>query len=137
MPKEYSMKRLVQFSETDMAGVMYFANFFRIMEEIEHAYWRSLGFSVQMRDGDDEVGWPRVSVSCKFFAPVHFEDELDLRLKVVDVGVKSFTYEVEFYRGETRIAIGRAKAARCAVKDGAFRSLEIPERIRKAIEAPE
>ena len=68
---------------------------------------------------------------------MRFEDELDLRLKVVDVGVKSFTYEVEFYCGETRVAIGRTKAARCAVKDGAFRSLEVPERIRKAIDAPD
>jgi hypothetical protein len=36
-----------QFSETDLAGIAHFANFFRWMEEAEHAYFRSVGLSVR------------------------------------------------------------------------------------------
>ena len=35
MPSEFSILRRVQFSETDMAGIMHFANFFRLMEEVD------------------------------------------------------------------------------------------------------
>ena len=40
MPTEFTIKRRVQFSETDMAGIMHFANYFRLMEEVEHAFLR-------------------------------------------------------------------------------------------------
>jgi hypothetical protein len=49
MPAEFSYARRVQFAETDMAGVMHFANYFRLMEEAEHGFWRSLGLNVVMR----------------------------------------------------------------------------------------
>ncbi|MBL8848408.1 MAG: acyl-CoA thioesterase, partial [Planctomycetaceae bacterium] len=44
MPHFVSQRR-VQFSETDMAGIVHFANFFRWMEEAEHEYFRSLGLT--------------------------------------------------------------------------------------------
>ena len=48
MSNEFSVTHFVQFSETDMAGIVHFSNFFRWMEEVEHAYFRSLGLSVSM-----------------------------------------------------------------------------------------
>lgn len=38
--------RRVQFAETDLAGMVHFANFFRYMEEAEHALWRAAGMSI-------------------------------------------------------------------------------------------
>src|SRR5689334_19819650 len=49
MPTEFTVRHLVQFSETDMAGIVHFSNYFRWMEEVEHAFLRSLGMSVSMR----------------------------------------------------------------------------------------
>ena len=43
MPYEFEVTRHVEFSETDMAGVMHFSNFFRFMEAAEHGFFRSLG----------------------------------------------------------------------------------------------
>ena len=39
-------ERTVEFSETDMAGIVHYSNFFRYMESAEHAFFRALGFSV-------------------------------------------------------------------------------------------
>ena len=36
--------RRVEFSDTDMAGIVHFANFYRYMEQAEHDFFRSLGF---------------------------------------------------------------------------------------------
>src|SRR5689334_6065032 len=38
--------RRVQFSETDMAGIVHFSAYFRFMEEAEHALWRAAGVSI-------------------------------------------------------------------------------------------
>src|SRR5260221_14772436 len=46
MPYEFKHTRRVEFSDTDMAGIMHFSNFFRFMEATETAFMRSLGLSV-------------------------------------------------------------------------------------------
>ena len=43
MPYEFKHIRRVEFAETDMAGIVHFSNFFRMMEATEHAFFRSLG----------------------------------------------------------------------------------------------
>ena len=83
MLQEFVMTRRVHFSETDRAGVLYFAHYYRFMEETEHAFWRSLGVQVAMGVGRGETSWPRVATSCEYFAPVRFDDELELALRVV------------------------------------------------------
>src|SRR3982750_3313933 len=94
----FSIPRRIQFAETDMAGIVHFANFFRMMEEVEHAYFRSVGLSVSMQHDGMHVGWPRVSAGCEFFGPIKFEDEIELVLRVTRLGEKSLSYEVDFVK---------------------------------------
>jgi YbgC/YbaW family acyl-CoA thioester hydrolase len=130
MSTEFSITHRVQFSETDLAGIVHFSNFFRMMEEVEHAFFRSVGLSVSMQHDDIHVGWPRVSSACEYFGPVKFEDEIELRLRVARVGDKSFTYEVEFVVKGQRVALGKTTSVCCAIESGGMRSIPIPDAIR-------
>ncbi|NOT00747.1 MAG: acyl-CoA thioesterase [Phycisphaerales bacterium] len=127
---DFTITRRVQFAETDAAGVLHFANYFRMMEEVEHAFWRSLGHSVWFHDGDGVISWPRVHCTCEYASPAKFEDELSLTFRVARMGKRSVTFEVDFHRDGLRIASGRTKAACCAIRDGAFRSIAIPDNVR-------
>lgn len=124
--------RQVNFSETDMAGIVHFANFYRWMEEAEHDYFRSVGLRIMEKQLDGTyIGWPRVSASCHFDAPARYEDEVEIRVDVERVGFKSLTFTVEFWRGETRLAHGRLKTACCICRpDGTLQSIEIPANYR-------
>lgn len=134
MPAEFSITRRVQFSETDMAGIVHFANFFRMMEEVEHAYFRSVNLSVSMQHDGMHVGWPRVSASCDFFGPIRFEDEVELRLRVTRLGEKSFSYEVDFLLAGRRMALGKTTSVCCELlPDGKMRSVPIPTAIRERL----
>ena len=64
MPYEFKLVRRVEFSDTDMVGIVHYANLFRYMEAAEHGFFRSLGFSVVTRQVDPPVGWPRVHAEC-------------------------------------------------------------------------
>ncbi len=130
MSTEFTITRRVQFSETDLAGIVHFSNYFKMMEEVEHAFFRSVGLSVSMQHDDIHVGWPRVSASCEFFGPVKFEDEIELKLRVGRVGDKSFSYEVEFLVEGTRVALGKTTSVCCSVDRGEVRSISIPQAIR-------
>ena len=135
MAIEFRMKRQVQFSETDMAGVMHFSNYYRLMEDAEHAFWRSVGLSVMTPDGDRLISWPRVATKCDYFAPVHFEDELELILTIGELGNRSVAFDVEFLRDGKKVAAGQLKAVCCATADGRFESIPIPDAIRRKLEA--
>jgi len=93
MPYEYKVRRRVEFSETDMAGIVHYSNFFRYMEAAEHEFFRSIGFSVVTRQVDPPVGWPRVRAECDFRQPLRFEDEYEVHMLVVEKKTKSLGYQ--------------------------------------------
>jgi acyl-CoA thioester hydrolase len=133
MSAEYSILRRVQFCETDMAGIVHFANYFRMMEEVEHAFFRSVGLSVTMRQGDMDIGWPRVASSCEYFGPARFQDELELKLRVTRLGETSLSYEVEFLLAGRRVALGKTTSVCCAWENGAMKSIPIPPALREKL----
>ena len=115
MSAEFSITREVEFAETDMAGIMHFTHFYRWMEVCEHEFLRSLDLSVDMKHGEDRIGWPRVKTSCRFKRPLRFEDEVELRLSVREVRDRSIVYGVDFWKEENgervRAASGETVAA--------------------------
>ena len=134
MSAEFSILRRVTFAETDMAGVAHFSNYFRWMEEVEHAFFRSVGLSVAMQHEGREIGWPRVAVSCEYLGPVRFENEIELRMRVLKVGEKSFSYEVEFKKAGQAVAVGKATSVCCTVgPEGALNPISIPPEIRQKL----
>ncbi|MFM9962456.1 MAG: acyl-CoA thioesterase [Planctomycetaceae bacterium] len=140
MTAQFITHRRVEFADTDMAGIIHFANYYKYMEEAEHAFFRSLGLSIMQPQMDGSViGWPRVSASCSFEAPAYFEDQLEVRLNVVRKGVKSLNYAIEFWRGETRLAHGRLKTVCCLCRAGQpLESILIPgEYSDKIVEWPD
>jgi acyl-CoA thioester hydrolase len=96
MAFEFKIVRRVEFSETDMAGIMHYSNYFRFMETAEHAFFRSLGFSIVTGHVDPPVGWPRVHAECDFKQPLHFEDEVEVHLLVSEKRSKSLSYVFRF-----------------------------------------
>ena len=120
MPYEFKMDRRVAFAETDMAGILHFANFFRYMEEVEHAFFRSLGLQVHEGNEAGAMGWARGEASCRFMRPLTNDDVVELHLLVKEKRTKSITYEITFRKdGEemargvvTAICVGRVPGER-------------------------
>ena len=96
MPYEFKVVRRVEFSETDMAGIVHFSNFFRYMETAEHAFYRSLGFSVTLNDFDPPIGFPRVHAACDYKKPLRFEDLMEIHLLVKEKRSRVLNYLFRF-----------------------------------------
>jgi YbgC/YbaW family acyl-CoA thioester hydrolase len=123
--------RRIEFADTDMAGIVHFANFFRFMEAAEVEFLRSLGLSVAMSWEAIKIGFPRVSASCDYTKPARFEDLLDVSLRVHKIGRKSVTYSFEFSKGGEVVARGQVSSVCCRVMEGKqLESMEIPPAIR-------
>lgn len=139
MPYEFRFRRRVEFSETDMAGIMHFSNYFRFMESAEHAFFRSLGHSIVPKDGDAKVGWPRVHAECDYRRPLRFEDEVEVRLLVEEKSQKTIRYRFVFSKvnggAPEEVARGALVVACVAhAADGSMRAVPVPDAIGKKIE---
>ncbi len=133
----FTTTRRVEFGDTDMAGIMYFANFFRFMEAAETAFLRERGLTVSWRETGSKLGFPRVSVACDYQKPALFEDVLTITVTVEKVGRKSVSYRFDFtnQHGEP-VAVGRITAVLCrTTSPDQIESLEIPPEIRAKLEA--
>ena len=100
---EYTLRRRVNFYETDRAGIVHYSNYFRYMEEAEYGLWRSAGVSLEPYAN---YTFPRVAASFDFHAPLRFDDEFEVRLQIAAIGRTSLRYACRITRGETPIATG-------------------------------
>ena len=121
MPSAFQYRRRVQFAETDLAGIAHFSCYFRYMEEAEHALWRAAGLTIARPGG--EVGWPRVAAAFEFKAPLRFEDEFDVGVRIANVSTRSIQYGFTLTRGSTTIGEGTMTAV--AVRYGPERAIPI------------
>jgi acyl-CoA thioester hydrolase len=139
MSYEFEITRCVEFSDTDLAGIMHFSNFFRFMEAAEHAFFRSLGFSVAQSRLGLELCLPRVHAACDYAVPLRFEDDVRVRLLVERKGRRSLTYQFRFSRlngsGPTEVARGRVTVVSVERKaDGSLKAVPLPKTIADKIE---
>ena len=130
------VRRRVQFSETDAAGLVHFTCFFKYFEDAEHALWREAGLSINPENAP--VGWPRVSASCEFIRPLKFEQEFDVEVRITEMTNRTITYAGEIARDGEAVARGTWKIA-CVTKqpDGSIRSTEIPATVADRLKPSE
>ena len=135
MPVVFRTQRRVEFSDTDMAGIVHFANFFLWMEHVEQEFLRSLGLSVSLAYEGQRIGFPRVSAACDYLSPVTFEDVMDVELSIEKIGTKSITYQFLFSKDNRPVA--RASLVSCCVGKTADRTMAgipIPASFRAKLE---
>ena len=128
---EFRYRRRVEFADTDMAGVAHFSWIAKYMEEAEHALWRAAGLSIVRRNSP--LGYPRVALSIEFKAPLYFEDEIEVHVRITAMSSRSISYAHVITRGSTVIATGTMTAACVSEASGVMKSVEIPADVRERL----
>jgi YbgC/YbaW family acyl-CoA thioester hydrolase len=139
MPYEFKHTRRVEFSDTDMAGIMHFSNFFRFMEAAETAFMRSLGLSVVLSNCGLDVCLPRVHAECDYQLPLRFEDEVLIHLLVEKKASRTLTYQFRFLKLNATPAVEVARGRLIAVsaarqEDGSIKAVPLPEAFADKLE---
>lgn len=104
----FTYKRRIAFHETDAAGVVYFANFFRLAEEAETHALASLG-SIVTRDG---YLYPRVHAEADYLAPLRFFDEVTVHCCITRIGSSSAHWKFEIMSPEGLCAVVQTTSSR-------------------------
>jgi len=102
----------VRYAETDQMGIVYHANYFTWFEIARTEYMRSLGQSYRQIE---ELGimLPVAEVSCRYLAPAHYDDELEIVIALTSIGAASlcFSYRVLRAADGVLLALGQTKQA--------------------------
>ena len=138
MAYQFKIRRIVEFSDTDMAGIVHHAVYYRYMESAEHAFFRSLGMTVAPPKNNSSVGWPRVHTEADFSAPLRFEDEVEIHLLVAEKKSKALTYAFRLRKlnASEPYEVARGKITVVCIKmvNGKMKATNIPKAIADKIE---
>ena len=143
MAYEHTSTRRIEFSETDMAGLVHFSNFFRYMETAERDFFEATAVDLIDTQSGELVGWPRARADCKFTAPLRFGDTIEIHLVVKAIKDYSIDYQFRIFRQNedgSRTQAAKAHITTILTKlnnNGDLQSIEIPQHVRTRItEAP-
>ena len=126
MANSITIRRRVQWIDTDAAGVWHHSVVIRWTEEAEAELHRQLGIIEQTFGAT-----PRIRTEFTFDTPVRFDDQVDITLTVAALGDTSVTYEVEVTCGQGSVASGRVVAVH--IDRGTGEKRPWPEDIRAAL----
>lgn len=116
--KRFVHEHRVGWHETDLAQVVYFANYLTYLEMAELELFRSLGKGEMDWMEEFKMRLPRVEAFCQYKHPARFDDLLEIEL-AVEVDGKALIFHGDIYRKEDRklLARGYIKAL-CTEWDG-------------------
>jgi len=142
MPSRFTHERRIEFSDTDMAGIVHFANFFRFMESAEHAFFRSLGLELHQQGAGHVRGFARVHAECDYLRPLHYPDVVRVELAVREKTESALAYEFAFFdekNGERPVARGSLKVVHVArgPDDERLRAAPMPKEVLERIAVAE
>ncbi len=130
MNDKFEWSRLVEFYETDLAGITDFSNFYRWMESAEHDFLRVRG--VALHQGG--IGWPRVNASADFKKPIKFGDLIKVSVSIAEIRTRSIRYAFEFRVNESDEIHATGEMVSVCVDLSTMKAIEIPPTIRCMLE---
>ena len=125
--KKFVTRTRARYCETDAAGVVYYGSFMHYFEVGKMEMFRELELPY-----DREI--PIVETNCRYPAPCHFDELLEIRTWFDDIRTRSFRVRSEVYRVEDEgrfVLVGAGYTAHVYV-DEDRKASPLPEHFTKA-----
>ncbi|WP_102262699.1 acyl-CoA thioesterase [Mesobacillus jeotgali] len=133
---EHSVNLKVHWGDTDMAGIIYYPNYFNWFNIGSHTLFESIGIPLKELMFEDKIALPILDVGCSFHKPLYFGDEIKVVTKVTEVREKVFRMEHEVYKGNE--LTGKGHELRSWVQfsqEGNLKACTIPDDVRSKMMA--
>jgi acyl-CoA thioester hydrolase len=124
----------VRYAETDQMGVVYHANHFVWFEVGRVELLRQLGLSYKEMEREDDCFIAVVDASCRYKAPVHYDDEVIVRTFLKHVREKVIRFGYELQRAEAGDVLAEGETTHI-VADSTMKPRALPEKYMKVLRA--
>jgi 4-hydroxybenzoyl-CoA thioesterase len=134
MGKAFSVDVPVRFSYCDPAGIVFFPQFFILINSLLED-WFTTGLASPYPDliMKQRLGTPTLDIQCEFVKPCRYGEILTLELSVTRIGGSSFHLKEEGkVAGELR---WRSRHVLCFMSNDTYKAVPIPAPIRERMTA--
>lgn len=120
----------VYYEDTDLAGVVYYANYLKFIERGRTEALRGLGVDQTRLKAEQGLVFVVTRLEIAYRRPAAFDDLLTVETRLARLGGASATMDQRVARGETTLAEARVTLA---LVDGSGRAARLPPALRAAL----
>ncbi|MDR2165535.1 MAG: tol-pal system-associated acyl-CoA thioesterase [Zoogloeaceae bacterium] len=129
---QFTLPVRVYYEDTDAAGVVYYANYFRFFERCRSEWVRSLGYDQRQLAREHDIVFVVRGVSADYLKPARLDDLLSVHLSVVDVGRARATLSQRVLRENELLVDGTVRLV--CVSAANMKPKSIPDWLRAQLE---
>ncbi|MEM7723602.1 MAG: tol-pal system-associated acyl-CoA thioesterase [Pseudomonadota bacterium] len=120
----------VYYEDTDLAGIVYYANYLRFIERARSEMVREAGIDQAAMKAEGLV-FAIKKVEADYLSPARYDDQIEVRTRMDHARAASFEMPQEIWRGDTCLFKSRVQVV---VLDARGRLIRLPADIRAKIE---
>ncbi len=130
----FTVRRDIRFSDSDPAGIVFYAEFFRMFNDLfEDWLVKRLGIDFARQFRDEQRMFPLVHVEVDFKEARMMGQVMDLTLILTKLGRSSISYDIVGHDGDLEIL--RGSFVTVVASKTAMSTIEIPPDIRGPMES--
>lgn len=130
----FAYRQRVRYGETDMQQVVYYANYLLYAEVGRVAYLRHLGVDYTKEFLDRGIDFTIGEAQVTYRAPLRFDDEFDIKVRVGQIRHSSWTFEYAFDRADGLHCADASTVQVVIGREGTPRARRMPEALRMVLE---
>jgi acyl-CoA thioester hydrolase len=120
----------VYYEDTDLAGIVYHANYLKFIERARSEMVREAGISQTALKAGQGIVFAVRRMEMDFIAPARFEDDLRVETRLMGIKGASFDLDQTVWRGADRLYAAKVQVV-CLAENG--RAVRIPADIRQKL----
>ncbi|MGP3697774.1 tol-pal system-associated acyl-CoA thioesterase [Rhodobacter sp. NSM] len=120
----------VYYEDTDLAGIVYYANYLKFIERGRSEWVRALGVDQARLRAEDGIVFAVRRVEADYLRPAVFDDRLEVETRLVGLGGARIILEQDVLRGDETLFSARVVLV-CLGSDG--RAARLPAEVRRKL----
>lgn len=119
-------------NDTDMAGILYFANQFRFVHDAWEDLVEAENISFQQILTTENFLFVIVHVEADYLKVLNVGDKLEIHVQVENIGNSSFTMVYHIYKHDKTL-VGKSKTVHVTIDKVSRKKIPIPEHLKKLL----
>jgi 1,4-dihydroxy-2-naphthoyl-CoA hydrolase len=129
----FKYETMIKIYDVDAAGVLFFANQFRLVYDAYEAFLNEIGFPVQKIINESSFLLPVVSAKPDYKAPLYVGDVILINIDVKDIGDSSITLSHQIYK-DSKILVGEGETVHVSIDKTTSKKMKFPQDLIEAID---
>lgn len=117
----------VRYAETDAQGIVFFAHYLTYFDTAINEYLRDLPHNYIEHVKQTGTDFHVVKVTVEFFAPSHFDDEIEVCVRTGRIGRSSLTFFIEIFPKNSDTTLVKGKVVWVNTDQNTHKSVPLPE----------